>query len=114
MTTIRQEHRHLDVACELDHAEAGARAAEWEQLRADDGLGIEPMAGGARLWLRSSARETAEDLVRREAACCGFLDLELAEDGDRLRLELTSPAPEAAPVIACLVGLEPDCTLPCC
>ena len=114
MITIRQQHRHLVVACELDHSEAGRRLAEWEQLRVEHGLGAEAIARGARLWLRGEARRAAENLARREAACCGFLDLELAKVGDRLQLDITSPAPEAAPVIGCLAGLEAGGALPCC
>ncbi|HET6875763.1 MAG TPA: hypothetical protein VFH70_13335 [Acidimicrobiales bacterium] len=114
MTTLRHEHRHLDVACELDNADAGDRVAEWARLRANHGLGAEPITGGIRLWLRPEGRGAAADLVGREAACCGFLDLELAADDDRLRLDITSPASEASPVIAFLAGLEADCELPCC
>jgi hypothetical protein len=67
-----------------------------------------------RLWLRPEARVAAEDLATREAGCCGFLDLELATEGDRLRLDVTSLAPSAGPVIACLAGLESGCDLQCC
>jgi len=114
METTRHDHRHLDVACELQAAEAGARAEEWRRLRDDSGLGSEPIPGGVRLWLRPEARSTAEDLARREADCCGFLDLELATEADRLRLDITSPARDAAPVIACLAGDESSCGLECC
>jgi hypothetical protein len=97
-------HRHLDVACELEAADAGTRTEEWQRLREEAGLGSDPIDGGTRLWLRPDAREAAEDLARREAACCGFLDLDVAVDGDRLHLDITSLAPEAAPVIAHLAG----------
>ena len=107
MTAIRHRHRHLDVACELDGAETGDRLEEWEQLRADYCVRAEPIPGGGRLWLRKRGRPVAEDLARREAECCGFLDVDLTLDGRRLRLDLTSPAPEAAPVIARLAGIEP-------
>jgi hypothetical protein len=56
------------------------------------------------MWLRPDARKAAEDLARREAGCCGFLDLELALNDDRLRLDITSLAPDAAPVIAVITG----------
>ena len=114
MGNIRYEHRHLDVACELEPAEAGARAAEWQRLREEAGFGSDPIPGGARLWLRAEAQEAADDLARREAGCCGFLDFELALDGGRLRLDVTSPSPDAGPVIGCLAGLEPGCSLACC
>lgn len=105
MSALRQRHRHLDVACELDGAGMKDRAAEWERLRADHCLRAEPIPGGARLWLRREAGPVAEDLARREADCCGFLDVDLTSHGRRLRLELTSPAQEAGPVIAHLAGI---------
>jgi hypothetical protein len=115
MAEVRFEHRHLDVACELDRAEGGARAREWGRLRAVHGLGAaEPIPGGARLWLRAEGLPVAEDLARRESSCCGFLDLEVSTREDRVQLDITSPAPGAAGVIACLAGLEDAGALPCC
>jgi hypothetical protein len=114
MGKIRYEHRHLVVACTLEAAEAGERAAEWGRLRETYGLGAQPLPGGARLWLRPDAQAPADDLARREGACCGFLDLEVVLEGERLHLDVTSQAPDARPVIACIAGLEPDCVLPCC
>ena len=112
MSAVHHHHRHLDVACELDGAGARDRAEEWLRLRADHGLGVEPIPGGARIWLRPGARPLAVDLAGREASCCGFLDVDLEPDGDRLRLDLTSPAPEAREVIAHLAGIEPGRLLP--
>lgn len=114
MGNIRYWHRSLRVACELEAAEVGSRVVEWQRLREHAGLGSEPVPGGARLWLRPEAADVAADLARREAACCGFLDLELAVDGDRLRLDVTSPAPDVMPVIAWLIGGEPTWLQPCC
>ena len=114
MTNMHYEHQHLDVACNLDAAEMGTRAAEWRQLRDTFGLGADRITGGARVWLRPEARESAKDLVRRETDCCGFLDFDLVAGDDRIRIDITSPAPEADGVIACLAGLEEDCVLPCC
>jgi hypothetical protein len=114
MKTERYEHHHLDVACELEAAEMGTRADEWRQLRENAGLGTEPINNGARLRLRPDAWNGASDLARREAACCGFLDFELSADDNGLRLDVTSPTQDAHEVIACLVGLQPDCVLDCC
>jgi hypothetical protein len=114
MDDVRYDHRHLEVACELEGAEAGARAEEWRVLRDRAGLGSEPIPTGVRMWLRPEARTTAEDLARREGICCGFLDIVLATEEDRVRLDLTSPTPDAQPIIACLAGADPDCALECC
>lgn len=107
MDIVRYRHRHLDVACGLDASGAAVRSAGWARLRQDAGLRVDPIPGGARLWLRPEARETAGQLAEAEAACCGFLDIELELDGHRLRLDITSPAPEAGPVIADIAGLSP-------
>lgn len=115
MTNIHHEHRHLDVACELQTAEEmQARAAAWQRLREEDGLGSDSLPGGARLWLRPTAWDAAANLAQREAACCGFLDFDLVIEDTRVRLDITSPVPEAQPVIACLAGVDANCALQCC
>jgi hypothetical protein len=114
MDTLRYEHRHLDVTRELETAEAGARNAEWRRLRDESVVGVEAIPGGVRLWLRPAAAPTATDLARREGDCCGFLDLELASEGSRLRLDITSSAPGAGAVIDCLTGNGAGCELGCC
>jgi hypothetical protein len=106
MTDVRYQHRTLDVACELEGPEARDRLTEWERLRETAGLGAESIPGGARLWLRNEAVVAAEDLARREALCCGFLDIELVAVGDRWRLDVTSPVPEGSEVGAYLVGIR--------
>ena len=107
MDTVHFEHRHLDLACELEEEKAGAQVDEWRSLRTR-ALQVEPIPGGVRMWLPADAWAAAEDLARRESACCGFLDLELAPDGDRVRLDLTSEVAAAAPLIASLVGVESE------
>ena len=114
METLRYRHRHLDVACELQAADAAAQAGEWRHLREEAGLGCDPIPGGVRLWLRPEARGVAADLARREAGCCGFLDFELTDEAGRLRVDITSPAPEAAAVIASLTGTDPGGDPRCC
>jgi hypothetical protein len=124
MTDIHCEHRHLTVACELETAgDMRARAAEWQRLRDQAGTGAGPIPGGVRLWLRPAFWDTARDLVGKEAACCGFLDFDMAVEDDRVRLDITSPAPEAQPIIAMLTGIYGDrvagdiadhCVTPCC
>ena len=106
MDTTHHRHRHLDVACDLDAQDARGQVGEWGRLRADYGLAAEPIPAGARLWLRAEGRSAAEELAAREAACCGFLDIDLVAEEDRLRVDLTSSAPGAAPVIAELASLK--------
>lgn len=103
--SARYDHRSLDVACELDTAGMETRGAEWHELRAAWAGRAEAIPGGTRLWLAAGAWDAADDLARREAACCGFLDFEVVADGGRVRLDITSPAPEARAVITVLAGL---------
>ena len=108
MTYARYEHRHLTVACDLGDTDTKTRLGHWQALRDTHQLGAEAIPDGARLWLRADAASIAEDLVQEEAQCCGFLDFELATDGDRIRLDITSFAPQGAQIAAFLLGLNPD------
>lgn len=108
MTQVRREHRHLTVACDLEAAGAEARVAEWQALRDAYELGAETIPGGARMWLATDAAPLAESLVRREAGCCGFLDFDMATEDGRVRLDITSPAPQGAQVAVFLAGLNRD------
>ena len=45
------------------------------------------------------------DLAAREATCCAFLDLATEVAGDELVLDVTSPNPDAKPVISLLAGI---------
>ena len=103
MDHIRYEHRDLDVACELGNLDAASRVEEW-QTRREAALETTALSGGLRLWLPTEMLEVAASLARREAECCGFLDIDLAYEGHRLRLDISSVAPGAASVIASLVG----------
>lgn len=103
--TARFGHRHLDVACSLDATAGDERLAAWQRLRHDAGLGSERLDGGVRLWLADAVRVDAERLAAAEAACCGFLDLEVGPStGGRFSLDVTSPRPDALPVIVALLG----------
>lgn len=104
--TVSYRHSGTEVACSLGPADAVTRVEEWRSLRELAGLGVEAIEGGLRLWVRPDAYAAASDLARREAECCGFLDFELAREGDRARLDVTSPVREAAAVIRGLIGGE--------
>ncbi len=104
MSTVRFRHRDPRVTCALEEAAAAERLAAWRVLR--DGAEVEEVVDGVRLWLRSTLRDAALELTALEARCCPFLDFELATEGDRLRLDVTSPAPGAAPAVAAITGLS--------
>lgn len=87
------------IACSLDGAGLEARLEEWRALRRD-ALIAESRHGNVRTttWSpRGDVRERLERLVEAEGACCPFLQLELFEERDALRLDTTVP-PEAEAV----------------
>jgi hypothetical protein len=99
---VRFEHRTLDVACALDKPDVAERLAAWRSLC--EGSKMHAIRGGLRIWLRPCLLGAALELARREARCCSFLDLELAVEGGRLRLDVTSPVAAAEPIAAALFG----------
>lgn len=105
-TTESFRHRHLDIACSLGASDVVGRLDEWRRLCAQ-ALGSEEIEGGRRLWLATAVRAAAADLARRESECCGFLDFDLVREGRRLRLDVTSPVPDANAVIDALIGSGP-------
>lgn len=107
MTSLRYEHRHLNVACDLDVSDVRARVIEWQELRDRYGLGVERTPQGARLWLRLEAEAAARLIVEHEAQCCGFLDFEMTSEDARIRLDISSPSAPGAQVAAALAGIDP-------
>lgn len=63
----------------------------------------EPVAGGYAATFVLDAATTVEDPPRREAACCGFLDIQTHRT-DLVRLLVRCDDPEALPVVELLVG----------
>lgn len=103
--TERYEHRNLDVACELGAPGTASpteewtrRTQEWADVKAG-AIGTDLIPGGVRVWLLAGSADMARDLARREAMCCGFLDIEVAEAGGRVRLDITTAAQAVAPLI---------------
>lgn len=103
MTTERYEHRHLDVVCELGGRDVATRTEEWLQIKSQS-LGTEPITGGVRMWLPGELADTVRGLAQAEAQCCGFLDIEVTTQDGRVRLDITSAAQAAAPIIEFLRG----------
>jgi hypothetical protein len=98
METERYAHQELDGSCRLGEPEVATRAEEWGLVK-DRSVGSELIPGGVRVWLPPESGDMVRDLVRREAQCCGFLDIEVAMPDGRVRLDITSAAPAAAELI---------------
>ena len=62
------------IACSLTEDAAQRQVDEWARLRAD-AIAVETVAGGVEMVFPARVAATVEDLARREAACCTFLDL---------------------------------------
>jgi len=95
-------HRTVEVSCSLDARSAVDRLAAWAALCED--AEREDLADGVRLWLAPSLYRAAIELADRESRCCPFLDVELALEHGRLRLDITSSVREAGPVVTSIIG----------
>jgi hypothetical protein len=84
------------IACDMSTAEdtPEERRLAYDRLFARALLGRERRADAVVFRLRSDqpTRDAVEDLVRREAACCPFLDSRVETDGDELIWTITGDA----------------------
>jgi hypothetical protein len=94
---------YLPIACSLPARESRDQIGEWQAL-ARHNLATERVDGGYAVTFDPEVRSVVEDLARREAACCGFLDIDAAPTDDGIRLSMTSKDPDALPVIEMLIG----------
>lgn len=97
----RYEHRHLELVCELDGAATASRADEWADVK-KQALRTEHIPGGVRISLPLQSAELARDLARREAQCCGFLDITVTADDNEIKMDITSAVPAGVPLISFL------------
>lgn len=93
------------VACTLTTKQAAERTLEWTDLQ-DRCAGVEIIAGGVRMSMPASMATDVRDLARREVDCCAFLRIETTVEADVLALEITSPNPDALPIISLVSGIE--------
>lgn len=97
----------MDITCNLVGAAADAQLGAWGDLgrtlrrseRVDDGL---------RLWFDRDAEDRLRDIAVKEKDCCPFLELDVALDGDAVRLDVTTELADARPVIDALGDLVGD------
>jgi hypothetical protein len=84
--------------CTLTADDARERFAEYDRLLAVAYVARERTGAGMRWWLRAEpgVADRARDLATREMACCAFLTVAVAEEGDRVRWEMSAdPAAQA-------------------
>ena len=95
------------IVCTLTPDEVPDQLAGWADLqhRAKDIAAIE---SGVRMTLPASMVDQVADLIRREAACCEFLNFGVAVRDGIMTLEITTPNLDALPVISALAGISAD------
>jgi hypothetical protein len=88
---------HYDIACSLSSADAATRQGEWQRLLSSAAIERTAVPGGMRVEFRAddAVRAKLNRLVEAERECCEFLELTVADTGER-RLALTATAPAGA------------------
>ncbi|RWX11872.1 hypothetical protein EHI42_23460 [Rhizobium hidalgonense] len=84
----------MPIACTLDAGDFKARTAQIEALAAQHLQRVSRQPLSIELTYATEALAELRDLVRKETECCAFLDFDLAETSEGIRLRIT--APEAA------------------
>lgn len=89
------------IACTLGAGDFEARVAWIAELNAASLLSHRRDALTLELTYRPQARDQVRQMVAQEQACCVFLDFELREADDAIRLTITAPegAREAADTV---------------
>jgi len=87
------------IACSLSPEDYGRRLSAIRELGEVALLDVEATPDGALLSFRNSTgvRDQIASIVHAEAACCSFLRLTIASEGERLTLSIAAP-PEAMSV----------------
>ncbi|MGI9608626.1 MAG: hypothetical protein ACR2P0_21025 [Acidimicrobiales bacterium] len=95
--------KRIPIACTLDARAATDQLSEWTAVRGR-AKRVETISDGVRFVLPADIEADVRDLARREEACCAFLDITVDKNGPDLVVSITSPDPDAGPVIALLTG----------
>lgn len=91
------------IACSLSDRESRNQIGEWEALIPYQ-VTTEQVEGGYAVTFQPEVADEVQGLARREAACCGFLNIISTTTTQGARLQMTSRSPEALPVIEMLLG----------
>lgn len=91
------------IACSLPARESRDQIGEWQTL-IDHQETTDRVDGGYAVTYHSDVTPVVQDLVRREAAACGFLNIVTTPTEDGVRMVTTSENPDVRPVIDVLLG----------
>ncbi|MBB5256023.1 hypothetical protein [Rhizobium leguminosarum] len=79
------------IACTLDGGDFKKRAAEIKRLASSSLLEVVRKGLSIELIYDGAARLELQELVRKERECCAFLDFDLKQEVDTIRLTITAP-----------------------
>lgn len=97
------EHRLIPVACTLTPTAAVDQLWEWSDL-VRVATRVDHLDDGVAIVLPIDHVDAVRDLAGREATCCAFLDIDVAVDDAAATVTITSPNPDALPVIGLIAG----------
>ena len=80
----------IPIACSLEEAERPRREALIEGL-SKELVSVDAEGRRARLGFQAATRADLEAFVEAESSCCPFFTFSIAEEGGRVRLEITAP-----------------------
>jgi hypothetical protein len=101
MALTSDDEQSVPIACTLGLSDLKTRLGELASLNSDALRHHERRGLELELVYAVEARERVHEMVRREKECCAFLNFELREDGENVRLIIR--APESARAVATLV-----------
>ncbi len=101
---VRTPTTGTPIVCTMPRGEVPDQLHQWTDLQRW-AIDVVPIESGVRMTLPASLVQQVRDLAEREAACCAFLNLEVAVEGETMVFEVTAPNPDALPVIAALAGI---------
>jgi hypothetical protein len=94
------------ITCSLSAKGSVDQAVEWADIQ-HRATRVAARPSGARMVFPLELATSIDELVSREATCCGFLDFVTAVAGGEYVLDVTSSNPEALPLIRLLSGVTP-------
>jgi len=94
------------ITCSLTAKGSVDQALEWVDIQ-QRATRVAALPSGARMVFPLELATAIDELVSREATCCGFLDFVTAVADGEYVVAVTSSNPEAHPLIRLLTGVSP-------
>ena len=102
------ERRLIPVSCTLPTEGGVAQAQEWVAL-VDEAIEVHRSESGATLTLPARLLHSTTDLAAREAACCSFLDFDIASVSEEtFTLSVRTQTAEGLAAINAIAPTTPD------